>query len=252
MKVTFLGTGTSQGVPVIGSDHPVCLSDNPKDKRLRSSILVEWDGLNFVVDSGPDFRYQMLRAGVKKLDALLFTHEHKDHIAGFDDIRPFYFNQGAIQVYCSRRVKESLQKSFDYIFHDFKYPGVPEVDIHLIDKEPFDASGKELVPLEVLHYKLPVHAFRFGDFTYVTDANHIDESERKKIRGSKVVVLNALRQTTHISHFSLEEAVEMAQDLGAEKTYFTHISHLLGFHDEVEESLPDGIHLAYDMLEVEL
>lgn len=237
---------------MIGNDHPVCLSDDPKDKRLRSSVLVEVDGKNLVIDTGPDFRQQMLRVGAERLDAILFTHEHKDHIAGFDDIRPFYFKQGALNVYCEQRVQESIHKSFDYMFTDYKYPGVPEVNIELIGEDPFEAAGILVTPLSVLHYKLPVLGFRIGDFSYITDANQIPPATMDRLSGSKVLVLNALRKTDHISHFNLEQAIEVAQEVGAERTYFTHISHLLGFHAEVEAELPKGIHLAYDELLIEV
>lgn len=251
VKLKFLGTGTSQGIPVIGSTHPVCLSSNPKDKRLRSSVLFQVDSKNIVVDTGPDFRQQMLSAGIDHLDAILFTHEHKDHLAGFDDIRPFYFRQGPLDVYGTEQAFESLKKSFDYIFAEFKYPGVPEVNLHNISHQsPFEHDGISINAIEVLHYKLPVLGFRIGDLSYITDANFISEEEKKKLKGTKILVLNALRKEKHISHFNLEEAIALAQEIGAEHTYFTHISHLLGFHDEVEQELPKGIHLAYDGLEV--
>jgi len=253
VKVQFLGTGTSQGVPIIGCSCEVCSSTDPRDKRLRSSIHVELDGLSMVVDTGPDFRYQMLRAGVKSLDAVLFTHGHKDHTAGFDDIRAFNFIQKRdMDVYCDENVKEILHKDFDYVFADLKYPGVPRAILHPLHNEPFDIKGRRITPIQVFHYKLPVFGFRFGDFTYITDANRIDESEIDKIRGSKVVVLNALRRVEHISHFTLEQALEMAETIGAERTYFTHISHQLGKHEDVEKELPSGVHLAYDTLTLEV
>ena len=251
VKVTFLGTGTSQGVPVIGSNHPVCLSENPKDKRLRSSILVTIDDVNIVVDTGPDFRQQMLRAGVTHLEAVLFTHEHKDHTAGLDDIRPFNFRQKRdMDVFAEPRVQDALKREFQYIFADDKYPGVPKVKLHDIQNEPFQVWGKEVIPIRVLHYKLPVFGFRFGNFTYITDANKITEAEKEKIRGSKVLVLNALRKEPHISHFTLQEAIDLVQELEVEKAYFTHISHILGFHDEVSKELPKNCFLAYDGLEI--
>jgi phosphoribosyl 1,2-cyclic phosphate phosphodiesterase len=252
VRVEFLGTGTSQGVPVIGSDHPVCLSDDPKDKRLRSSVLIEDGTKTFVIDTGPDFRQQMLRSKTTKLDGILFTHEHKDHIAGFDDIRPFYFNQGALDVYCDERVKASIRKSFDYMFQDFRYPGVPEVNMHNIEKDSFEAAGVRFTPLPVLHYKLPVLGFRTGGFSYITDANHIPDETLELLNGTEVLVLNALRKEDHISHFNLQQAIEMAQKIGAKRTYFTHISHLLGFHQEVEVELPEGVYLAYDGLSINL
>ena len=251
VKVTFLGTGTSQGVPVIGSNHPVCLSENPKDKRLRSSILVTIDDVNIVVDTGPDFRQQMLRTGVTHLEAVLFTHEHKDHTAGLDDIRPFNFRQKRdMDVFAEPRVQDALKREFQYIFADDKYPGVPKVKLHDIQNEPFQVWGKEVIPIRVLHYKLPVFGFRFGNFTYITDANKITEAEKEKIRGSKVLVLNALRKEPHISHFTLQEAIDLVQELEVEKAYFTHISHILGFHDEVSKELPKNCFLAYDGLEI--
>ncbi len=252
LKITFLGTGTSQGVPPIGCASPVCLSDNPKDKRLRTSIHVDFGDLSLVVDSGPDFRQQMLRMNAQKLDAVLFTHEHKDHTAGLDDIRPFNFmQQKDMQIYASLRVQDALKKQFDYIFETVDYPGLPKVNLNTIqNNEPFFIGNHSIIPIEVLHYKLPVLGFRFDDFTYITDANYISETEKVKIKGSKVLVLNALRNEPHISHFTLQEAINLAQELAVPNVYFTHISHQLGFHDEVEKSLPQGMHLAFDGLEI--
>jgi len=253
VKIQFLGTGTSQGVPLIGCTCEVCASSDPKDKRLRSSIHVEMDGFSLVVDTGPDFRYQMLRAGVTSLDAVLFTHGHKDHTAGFDDIRAYNFIQKRdMDVYCDEYVEEILRKDFDYVFADLKYPGVPRAILHRMRNETFQINGQSIIPIQVYHYKMPVFGFRFGDFTYITDANRIDDSEIEKIRGSKVVVLNALRRVEHISHFTLEQALEMAEIIGAEQTYFTHISHQLGKHTDVEKELPDGVNLAYDTLTIEV
>ncbi len=252
MRIEFLGTGTSQGVPVIGSDHPVCLSKDAKDKRLRTSVLVEVDSKTFVIDTGPDFRQQMLRAGTERIDAILFTHEHKDHIAGFDDIRPFYFKQGELNVYCNQGVDASIRQCFDYIFQDVRYPGVPEVNMNLIEDKSFDVEGVKVTPLPVLHYKLPIIGFRIGNFSYITDANFIPDETYDRLQGTEVLVLNALRITDHISHFNLQEAIEVAQKVGARQTYFTHISHLLGFHEEVEPDLPEGIQLAYDGLSIHL
>ncbi|MFC6998143.1 MBL fold metallo-hydrolase [Rufibacter roseus] len=249
MKVTFLGTGTSQGVPVIGCECEVCRSLDFRDKRLRVSVHLEVNGKSFVIDSGPDFRQQMLRERIKRVDALLFTHEHKDHTAGMDDIRAFNFMQHTdMPLYADPRVLRQLQQEFSYIFSNATYPGVPRVQLCPIVNKPFEVEGILVTPIMVMHHKLPVFGFRIGDFTYITDANHISEEERRKIRGSKVVVVNALRKEPHISHFSLSEAMELIEDLAPEQAYFTHISHLLGLHREVEQELPDHIRLAYDGL----
>lgn len=254
MTVTFLGTGTSQGIPMIACDCPVCTSIDPRDKRLRSSIMLQIAGHNVVVDTGPDFRYQMLRAKVMNLDAVLFTHPHKDHVAGLDDVRAFNRVKGDdIDIYGSQQVHEALKREFYYAFTSYKYPGVPRLRVHEIDNAPFQLfPGIEVIPIEVLHYRMPVMGFRFGDFTYITDAKTIAQSEIEKIKGTKVLVLNALQKESHISHFTLEEAVFFAKQIGAEKTYFTHMSHKLGRHSEVEKDLPKGIHLAYDGLELEI
>lgn len=253
MKITFLGTGTSQGVPPIGCRSDVCLSKNPRDKRLRASIHIEWNGLSLVVDCGPDFRYQMIRAGISRVDALLFTHEHRDHTAGLDDIRPFnYLQEGALPVYLHPRVYQAFQGQFDYIFQPVPYPGIPQIDWHLIDNEPFEIGGHVIRPVEVLHYKLPVLGFVFDRFAYVTDANFISDQEKEKLKGMDVLVLNALRREAHISHFTLAEAVALAKELGAKQTYFTHMSHQIGLHDDVCSELPDGIDLAHDGLVVEI
>lgn len=252
MKITFLGTGTSQGVPVIGCDCEVCRSENKLDKRLRVSILIETEDKRMVIDSGPDFRYQMLRAKVTDLDAIIFTHEHKDHIAGLDDIRPFnYLRKKIIDVYATNRVQQALKREFSYIFSDKIYPGIPQINLHTIDNEPFYVGNNKIIPIEVMHYKLPVLGFRLGDFTYITDAKTIEDAEIEKIKGSKIVVLNALQKDSHISHFTLDEAVNMAQKIGAETTYLTHISHNMGLHAEVEKQLPANIRLAYDGLSFE-
>lgn len=253
IKVTFLGTGTSQGVPPIGCDSPVCLSEDPADKRLRCSILVEWNGFSYVVDSGPDFRYQLIRAGVKKLDGIIFTHAHRDHTAGLDDIRPFNYMQGkAVDIYCEKRVKDTLYKQFDYIFSEHRYPGIPELQMHEISEDPFVLGGLQIIPIRAMHYHLPVLGFRFGNFTYITDANFIAPEELNKVKGSKVLVLNALRNEPHISHFTLAEAVEIAQSLDVPQTYFTHMSHQIGFHQEVNALLPSGMALAHDQLVLEI
>jgi len=252
MKITFLG-GTSHGIPVIACPCEVCASLDEKDKRSRSAIMLEVDGQTIVVDTGPDFRTQMLREHVKHLDAVVFTHEHKDHTAGLDDIRAFnFFQSQAIDMYATQRVQENIRKGFDYIFSDTKYPGIPEINFKTIENKPFTVGPTAFTPIEVMHHKLPVFGYRIGDFVYITDANYIAEKEREKIKGAKVLVLNALRIGKHISHFSLEEALEMAAILDIETTYFTHISHQLGKHAEVSPTLPQGVHLAYDGLKLEM
>ena len=251
MKVTFLGTGTSQGIPVIGSDHPVCLSTDKRDKRLRVSVLVEWGDYTYVVDCGPDFRYQMLRAGVKRIDGILFTHEHADHTAGLDDIRPFFFKQGDIPIYAHERVIKSLEKRFDYIFEiENKYPGAPSVDIKEIENKPFELKELEVIPINGFHNKLQVFGFRFRDFAYLTDMKTIEDEELEKLKGLKVLVVNALRHEPHVSHYNLEEALELVEQIKPERAYFTHISALLGFHDEVEMTLPENVFLAFDELQI--
>ncbi len=252
MKVTFLGTGTSQGVPVIACPCPVCASKDPRDNRLRSSIMISDETAgNIVIDTTPDFRYQMLRAQVKRLDAVVITHSHKDHIAGMDDIRAFnYFQQQPIDIYASEYSQDVIIREFSYAFADFKYPGIPELNLQTIGGEAFSVNGLRFTPVNVLHHKMPVLGFRFGDFTYITDANFIAPEEKEKIRGSKVLVLNALRREKHISHFTLDEAIELGRELEVPTVLFTHISHQLGLHAEVEPTLPEGMHLAYDGLEV--
>ena len=252
LKIYFLGTGTSQGIPIIGSKHPVCLSENPKDKRLRSSIWVQWDEVDIVVDCGPDFRQQMLTSKCPKVDALLFTHEHADHTAGLDDIRPFAFKVGALPVFGLERVLKNLAKRFDYIFSDEnKYPGAPSVSTTAINPaKPFTAASKTITPLVVSHYGLEVLGFRFGSFAYITDMFSITDVETEKLTGVEVLVVNALRIEPHPSHLHLDAAIAFAQKIGAKRTYFTHISHRLGFHEEVQASLPPTIHLAYDNLTI--
>ena len=251
MIVTFLGTGTSQGVPVIGCPCPVCQSLDFRNKRFRASIHLEVLGQSIVIDTGPDFRMQMLREGIKKLDAVLFTHEHKDHTAGLDDIRPFnYYQQADIPIFGRLAVLEQLQREYAYIFNEKRYPGVPQVDCVEIDHNPFQIKGVDITPIPVLHYKLPVLGFRIGNFSYITDANHIPEESFALLEGTEILVLNALQKEAHISHFTLDQAIEQALRIGAKKTYFTHISHRLGLHDEVEKELPEGMFLAYDGLKL--
>lgn len=253
MKVTLLGTGTSQGVPIIGSDHPVCKSSDPKDKRLRVSALLEWGDKTYVIDSGPDFRQQMLANDVSKIDGILYTHEHNDHVIGLDDVRPFYFRQGNIAVYAHQRVMKELKKRFEYIFAiEDKYPGAPTLDENIITHEAFTLGQKKVIPINVYHGQLQVFGFRVDDFAYVTDAKYIADEEIDKLKGVKVLVLNALRKDEHRTHLNLEQAIEVAQKIGAGQTYFTHISHHMGFHKDVEKKLPENIHLGYDNLQIEL
>ena len=252
MKVTFLGTGTSQGIPFIGCPCPVCTSANRKDNRLRTSVWIQTDDASIVIDSGPDFRYQMLREKVYKLDAIVFTHGHKDHIAGLDDIRAYnYFQERPVPIYATEETQQALRREYAYIFSNITYPGIPQVDMHTINaKDPFTINGLTFTPIRVLHYKMEVLGFRIGDFTYITDAKYIADEELAKINGSKALVLNALRHEQHISHYTLAEAVDVAQNLDVAETYFTHISHQLGLHDVVDSGLPSGMHLAYDGLEL--
>ncbi len=253
MKITFLGSGTSQGVPIIACDCTVCSSKDSKDKRLRSSILIDVNGNNIVIDSGPDFRMQMLSHQVKYLDALLFTHAHRDHMAGLDDIRGFNFAmKAAIDVYCEPNVEAAIRKEFFYAFEEPKYPGVPEMDLHQIGLDPFVLFGETIIPIRVWHHKMPVLGFRIADFVYITDANKIEASELEKIKGCKVLVLNALRREPHISHFTLQEAIDIVNLVQPEAAYFTHISHQLGLHQDLENELPVNIHLAYDGLMLHL
>lgn len=251
MKVTLLGTGTSQGVPVIGCDCEVCTSLDFRDQRFRASIHIEVSGKSIVVDTGPDFRMQMLRAGIKKLDAVLMTHEHKDHTAGLDDIRPFNFRQQKdMPVFGKPNVLNQIKREFSYIFSGNRYPGIPQVEPIEIDDSAFVFEGIQITPIPVLHYKLPVLGFRIKDFTYITDANFISEESLKLIEGTDTLILNALQQEPHISHFTLAEAIAMAKKIGARKTYFTHISHRLGLHAKIDSELPDGISLGYDNQEI--
>ncbi|MFM1874919.1 MAG: hypothetical protein RL266_656 [Bacteroidota bacterium] len=249
VKLEFLGTGTSQGIPVIGCTCAVCLSDDPRDNRLRSSVIITANDKKIVIDTGPDFRQQMLRSGNVDCDAVLFTHEHMDHVSGLDDIRAVNFIQRKnMPLYGSVGVEEAMHRIYHYAFSDNPYPGAPIIQFHLIPEEPFDVLGTRVTPIKVKHGRMPVLGFRFGDLTYITDAKHIEEEEREKIRGTKVLVVNALRIKEHHSHMNLEQALEFVGDIQPEKAYFTHISHLLGAHSEVEKQLPDHVHLAYDGL----
>jgi phosphoribosyl 1,2-cyclic phosphate phosphodiesterase len=251
LKITFLGTGTSTGIPMIGCTCAVCTSTNPKDKRLRSSILIESSTTAIVIDTTPDFRCQMLRIHNTKLDAVLFTHPHKDHIAGLDDVRAYnFFQQKPMDVYANALTAEALKREFAYVFADKKYPGVPEINLYTIDETYFTIGDIAVQPFTVWHHKMPVFGFRFGKFTYITDANKIEDQVKEKIKGSDTIVLNALRTQQHISHFTLNEAIGLVQELKIPNAYFTHISHQLGKHDDIEKTLPQGIHLGYDGLQL--
>jgi len=250
MKVTFLGTGTSQGIPIIGSDHPVCKSDNPKDRRLRSSVLINWDNYNFVIDCGPDFRTQMLNSNCSKIDAIIYTHEHSDHVAGLDDIRPFFFKQGKIPIYAHKRVLNELKKRFYYVFDEnYSYPGSPKVIENIISSN-FNINNKEIIPIDALHKDLQIFGYRFEKFAYLTDVKTIEDKEINKLNNLDVLVVNALRIEHHYSHFNLEQALEFIKIVKPKKAYLTHISHMLGFHDEVQKILPENVFLAYDGLEI--
>jgi phosphoribosyl 1,2-cyclic phosphate phosphodiesterase len=253
MTVTFLGTGTSQGVPIICCECAVCKSNDPKDNRLRSSILIESETTKIIIDAGPDFRQQLLRKNLKSLDAVVFTHEHKDHIAGLDEVKAFnYFNNMKMPVYATERVQTALKREFAYIFSEEKYPGIPEIDLHTITDEPICINDIKLLPIDVIHYKMPVKGYRIRNFTYITDANYISETEKEKIRGSEIIVINALRKEPHLSHFTFLEAINLMKELKPKKAYFTHISHQLGLHQDVSLELPDFIELAYDGLHIEI
>ncbi|MCX6298955.1 MAG: MBL fold metallo-hydrolase [Bacteroidetes bacterium] len=247
MKIQLLGTGTSTGIPMIGCDCQVCKSSNIKDNRLRSSILVQSATTTLVVDTTPDFRYQMLRTNTKHLDAVVYTHPHKDHMAGLDDIRAFnFFSQKPMDIYANSLTEEAVRRDFYYAFAETKYPGVPELNLITIDETPFFIGDISVQPILVYHHKMPVYGYRFGDFTYITDANRIEPEQLEKIRGSKVLVLNALRKEDHISHFTLQGAIDIAMELAIPEVYFTHISHQLGLNDAINQELPPHIKLAYD------
>ena len=252
MLITFLGTGTSQGVPVIGCKCEVCCSGDPRDKRLRSSVMVETTELRLIIDAGPDFRYQMLRENISQIDALLITHGHKDHIGGMDDLRPFnYLMRKAVEVYAAENVHLDIRRDFFYAFEEERYPGIPEMNLHVIDNLPFNIGPTQVIPVEVDHHHLKVLGFRIENFAYITDASHIAAAEMEKLKGLEVLVINALRMEPHVSHFSLPEALEVISLLKPRQAYLTHISHRLGLHEVVERQLPPGIFLAYDRLRVE-
>lgn len=251
MNITFLGTGTSQGVPVIACTCEVCHSLDYRDKRLRVAVHIEVEGKSFVVDTGPDFRQQMLRERISSLDAILFTHEHKDHTAGLDDVRAYnFYQQRDMPVFAREQVLQQLKQEFAYAFTEKKYPGIPQISLNTIVNEPFLVEGVKVIPIEGIHYKLPVFGFRIGDFTYLTDLNYISEQELKKVKGTKVLVVGALQKQKHLSHFNLEEALDLIAVIHPEKAFLTHISHRMGLHREVEEELPANVKLAYDGLRI--
>ena len=249
VKITFLGTGTSQGVPVIACDCSICLSEDLNDKRLRTSVMLETDETTLVIDAGPDFRQQMLREHVSKLDAIILTHEHKDHIAGLDDVRAFnYKSQDAIDIFCEERVQKVIKKEYSYVFSEYQYPGIPKMRLNPIAEHGFSVGKIEIIPVRVFHYRLPVYGFRVGNFAYITDANYIPEESKEKLFGVKYLVVNALRKEKHISHFSLREAIDLIREISPKKAFITHISHQMGLHREVSKELPPEIMLAYDGL----
>ena len=253
MKITFLGTGTSQGIPVVACPCDVCHSRDKKDKRLRTSVLIETENTVFTIDAGPDFRYQMLRENVTKLDGILITHAHKDHIGGMDDVRSFnYLQRKSMDIYVSKFHQEEIKREFSYAFHDNPYPGVPSFNLIDIYDKPFTLGDTLIKPFQVLHLKMEVTGFRIGNFAYITDTNYIPGNILAELLDCKVIVLNALRKEKHISHYNLEEAVKILKFLRPEQAYITHISHLMGFHNEVSKELPEFIKFAYDGLSLEV
>jgi len=252
VKITFLGTGTSQGVPVIACECKTCASQDPHDKRLRTALLFETESVILLFDAGPDFRQQMLREKVNRIDSIILTHEHKDHIGGLDDIRAFnYKSQSAIDIYSEDRVQKALKKEYSYVFSEIQYPGIPKMRLNPIPEHGFTIKGLEIKPVRVFHYHLPVYGFRIGNFAYITDANYIPEESKEKLFGVKYLVINALRKEKHISHFSLREALDFIREISPKKAFITHISHQMGHHAEVSKELPVGTVLAYDGLKVE-
>ncbi len=253
MILTFLGTGTSVGVPVIACDCEVCSSEDLRDKRFRTSAMLTIGGSNIVFDCGPDFRIQMLRHKVEDIDAVLFTHAHRDHVAGLDDLRAFnYVLNKTIDIYGTELTMGAIREQFPYVFAPGRYFGVPQLNIHTIDEAAFEIGGTRFIPVQVMHQDMKVIGYRIHDFTYITDANYISPEQLEKVRGSKVIVLNALRNSRHVSHFSLDEAVAVLNELAPERAYLTHISHFLGKFETVEKKLPPHIHLAYDGLQIEV
>lgn len=253
INATFLGTGTSTGVPVVACDCKVCTSIDTRDRRLRTSILLEINGQNFVIDCGPDFRYQMIREKVEDITAILFTHGHRDHIAGLDDVRAFnYVLNKTVDIFATQGVIDSINKEFPYILKEKRFFGAPQLHFHVIENTPFAVNGVRFTPIEVMHHKMPVFGFRINDFTYITDASYISDEEKNKIVGSKVLVINALRKSPHISHFSLEQALDVINEVKPGKAYITHLSHFMGLHDAIERDLPENVFIAYDGLQIQV
>ena len=253
MQIEFLGTGTSQGIPVVACDCEVCCSSDAMDKRLRSSLLIEINGLKLVIDAGPDFRQQMLRTKLRQLNAILLTHEHTDHLFGLDDIRSFNWVQGhPTNIYAEARVQEAIRRVFNYVFARYKYPGIPQMNLHLVENKSFTIEGVEIIPIRGLHYKLPVFGYRVGKMAYLTDVNFVEGSEKKKMLGLDVLVINALRKEKHISHYNLEEALQLIREVKPRKAYLTHISHLMGKYADVSQELPSNVFFAYDGLRLEI
>lgn len=253
MKITFLGTGTSTGIPMLANNHPVCLSNNPKDKRLRSSVMISWKDINYIIDCGPDFRQQMLREDVQSINGVLFTHEHSDHTAGIDDLRPYCFQMGEVPIYLNELTLKSLHQRFAYIFAiENRYPSSPRLSVNVVSDHSFVLNGLEVQPIEVMHGNLPITGYRFGKVAYLTDVKTVSEKEKEKLRNLDVLIVNALRIDEHLTHFNLEEALAFLDEIQPKKTYFTHISHKLGFHDEISKQLPKNVFLAFDGLKIEV